>query len=156
MPIQKEFNQLHSVFKEFDVSIAYVFGSVAAEKAGPLSDLDIAVLFYNTVSADEHFERCLHMSASIRQIVGVRKVDVVALNSEHNPLLRFNAVFKGRAIFVDDVQVRIRLERRVRQQYEDTRALRERQFAVIKSKLEKKTPRSMLPGSEYLQKILSK
>ena len=42
--------QLNEILEKSGVQLAYIFGSFAKDKVGPLSDLDIAVLFSKEVS----------------------------------------------------------------------------------------------------------
>ncbi|MGI8426524.1 MAG: type VII toxin-antitoxin system MntA family adenylyltransferase antitoxin [Actinomycetota bacterium] len=62
---------------EPDVLVAYLFGSWARGKSGPLSDVDIAVLL-NPES--DPWKRRLALLATVAQVVGSEKADVVILN----------------------------------------------------------------------------
>lgn len=114
------------------VQVAYIFGSVAKGTFGPLSDVDIAVLF--TSNSNEWYEQKMKLMEGLVWIFGIPKVDVVVLNTAE-PVLAHRAVYEGHPIFVRDETARIRLERKILDMYLDTAFLRKVQRAAISEHL---------------------
>jgi predicted nucleotidyltransferase len=87
-----------------DVLAAYLFGSVSEGREGPLSDVDIAVLFRPGLAQDQMW----HMEDALGVIVSQRlpgyTIDLMALNL--SPLrFRFEVISKGQAFYsADDSQ----------------------------------------------------
>lgn len=63
-----------------DVELAYLFGSQASGRAGPLSDVDVAVLLRGQPSQEVQTERTLDFSGDIVRLLHRDDVDVVVLN----------------------------------------------------------------------------
>ncbi len=111
------------------VQVAYLFGSAAKGTMGPLSDVDVAVIFNSP--QDNWYENRLKLMEGLVWIFGVQKVDVVVLNNAE-PVLAHRVVFEGQPIFVRDEALRIRTEKKVLGAYLDTAYLRRVQRASIK------------------------
>lgn len=91
-----------------DVLVAYLFGSVARGKAGPLSDVDVAVLL---AEDGDPFTAFLEVAEEVARIVGPERADVVFLN-EAPVALAYRVLRDGRLILCRDEEARI--EHRVR------------------------------------------
>ena len=79
------------------VSAAYIFGSHADGKAGPLSDIDIAVLFKNDMSKRDMDEKKTILASEIPSIICTDDFDLIVMN--HAPLLmKFNIIRSGRVL----------------------------------------------------------
>ncbi len=72
-----------------DIVLAFLFGSAAAGRVTPASDLDIALLFRETPSR----ERVEDIRAGLEQATG-REVDLVLLN-DASPIIRMQVLKKG-------------------------------------------------------------
>ena len=127
--------KLAPIFKKHQVALAYLFGSHAHGRVTPLSDVDIAVVFSNKVSKDEQFHLELSLMADIGLVFEVGRVDIVNLKRVKEPLIKHRAVFYGQPIFVTDEAQRFELERIIRRDYEDTKHLRETQYAIMRQQL---------------------
>lgn len=114
------------------VQVAYLFGSAAKGQVGPLSDVDIAVLFNSDPS--QWHEQKLKLMEGLVWIFGVPKVDVVVLNSAE-PVLAHKAIIEGQPIFIRDETARVRTEKKILGAYLDTAFLRRVQRASIKEHL---------------------
>lgn len=97
----------------------YLFGSLAEGKAHPLSDVDIALLFDETLSPQQMFERTLALGAMIEQVLPVA-VDVIPLNRA-GPLLRFQVIQKGRLVLERDRTQRCLFHMRTMNAYYDAK-----------------------------------
>lgn len=104
-----------------DVVAVYLFGSVARERVGPRSDVDVAVLLRDGLSSEETFEQRLQLLGDLGSFSD-REVDVVVLNTA--PLLLQQQVLKyGRVIYERDSLDRIRFEVRARKTYFDVKPM---------------------------------
>jgi len=118
------------------VIVGYLFGSVMRGTMGPRSDIDVAVFFDNTqIPETEQFKETLALSADIAQAFSVENVDVINLNSQTNPVLRYEAVVNGEAIFVKDPSVKTQLARAILREYENTRYLRETSYRILREQI---------------------
>ena len=117
--------KLNEIFKENQVTLAYLFGSAARGKMTPLSDIDIAVLFSDEVKKDDYFDKILCLAHEIGKVLEIDRVDVINLGTVTSPLLKHNAVFGGKLIFGEDTKLQFELESGIMKEYEDTKYLRE-------------------------------
>lgn len=129
---QKQLTQIRRVLKTNGVILAYIFGSFARGKVGHLSDFDIAVVFSKKISQREHFDKQLEIASEIGNIMKIERVDVINLETASGPLLKRNAVFGGKIILGEKAKIRFNLERKIMQEYEDTKYLREVQYYYLR------------------------
>lgn len=80
------------------VQIAFLFGSQARDGAGPLSDVDLAVLLDDTVDPKNYFNYKVEMTADLMGVLGRNNVDLVVLN-QATPLLKYQVVRDGVVLF---------------------------------------------------------
>ncbi|MGH2592759.1 MAG: nucleotidyltransferase family protein [Anaerolineae bacterium] len=59
---------LRELFARDSVALAYVYGSQARSDAGPLSDVDVAVLFQPEMPPSEHNDRLLHLIGELMSV----------------------------------------------------------------------------------------
>jgi len=114
---------------EESVKVAYLFGSHARGEAGPLSDLDIAVLL------DAHLEKRKCLDLRLRLINGISsilktdKLDVVVMNNA--PLsLNYNIVSKGRILYSKNDLERVKFETHILSRYLDRKYYDERHIKM--------------------------
>ena len=105
------------------VVLAYLYGSQARGNAGPLSDVDVAVLFGPNVSESERFNRVLHLIGELGSVFHRDDVYVVDL-AEASPLLRHRVYYNGRLLYCADDAERVRFETTALRDYMDTEPLR--------------------------------
>ncbi|MDQ7825460.1 MAG: nucleotidyltransferase domain-containing protein [Candidatus Eremiobacteraeota bacterium] len=83
------------------VSLIYIFGSVAADKATPMSDIDIAVLFEHLPGGDPAYEEILSemvLTASEALRLPEERIDIKALNG--SPLFfQYQVISKNSVIY---------------------------------------------------------
>jgi predicted nucleotidyltransferase len=105
------------------VVVAYLFGSQATGRAGPLSDVDVAVVFDGSLDERARFDLQLRVREETVAAVRHDSVDVAVLNGA-SPLLRHRVVRDGRVLVDRDPLVRVRFEARAILDYLDTAPLR--------------------------------
>jgi predicted nucleotidyltransferase len=115
------------------VLAAMLIGSQARGTAGPLSDIDIAVLYDPGLDSEARLRLQLDLMRSGSRALGTSEVDVVMLNRA-SPLMRHRAVRDGRLLVDRDSVARVRFEARALLDYLDTAPLRaERSRGLRKS-----------------------
>ena len=91
------------------VLFAYLFGSLAERKEGPLSDVDVAVFLTNKC-ATSHFDVKLSLLADFCRALGRNDVDVVVLNHTRNLMLLDGIIRSGVVLLDQDPQLRADFE----------------------------------------------
>jgi hypothetical protein len=111
------------------VKAAWLFGSVAEGRDGPLSDLDVAVLGCAELSFDERAQ----LAADLERAAG-RRCDVVVV--EHaSPVLGMEIVRSGRRLFCRDEEAADRWEDFALRRYLGTAHLRRIVHAYLREDL---------------------
>lgn len=82
---------------EADVVFAYLFGSQSTGKAGPRSDIDVAV--YLRDDGVDAFETRLRLAGVLARAIGTDALDVVVLNTA--PLSLAGRILTTRRVLVD-------------------------------------------------------
>lgn len=97
-----------------EVRLAYLFGSRAGGKTGPLSDFDFGVLLTDDADPDARY----HLAGELAGLLGVPRVDVIPL--EKAPIeLAYNVVATGERLYEQDVATRVDFEAKVLSKYGD-------------------------------------
>jgi predicted nucleotidyltransferase len=112
------------------VKFAYLFGSIASGKAGPLSDLDMAIYLDRRLDS---FKYRLQLMERLARLLKSEKFDLVVLNSA--PVVLKYEVVKNGVILKDDRPRRVMFETAVLQEYLDTAYLRKVQREYIQQQL---------------------
>lgn len=110
------------------VTLVSVFGSRIEGKAGPLSDVDVAVLPASR-SLDERLLLACDLAALASEAFGVpdNRVDIAFLDEDPPPWLLFEALVKGVVVYCADRSLLASLRLRALSEYLD--------FEVFKRKL---------------------
>ncbi len=122
------------------MELAMLFGSYARGTAGPLSDLDIAVLFKPDLSKTERFLFRGEIAEDVRRIVaqtsGSRSkgVDVVDLDSAP-PLLKFEVFRDGKVLWTASDELLVDAKVDAIRKYLDTKPLRRVQAEYLVERL---------------------
>lgn len=103
-----------------EVVVAYLFGSAARGRAGPLSDLDVAVLLGEGADAAS---AQLDLIGDLAAATGTDRVDVVVLNEAPSELA-FRVLRDGRLLLCRDDAARVRHRVRTILEYLDLEPLR--------------------------------
>jgi len=83
--------------KQDFVSVAYVFGSTAEGRRGPLSDIDIAVLMKKKLNKKERNKKKMFLIGGISSILKTDNFDLVVMN-DAPLLLKHNIIKTGRVL----------------------------------------------------------
>lgn len=93
-------HKLQSLFRKYpEIKLVYLFGSQVSGDIGPLSDYDFAVYFSEKISSSRRWKVVLKLNAELMSLLKVNQVDIVDLNSQVEPLLKYNAIRYGRLIY---------------------------------------------------------
>ncbi len=106
--------------KQEHIRLAYLFGSAAKGKAGKLSDVDIAVLFDDSLSKKKRFKLQLNLIGDIAALLKTDKVDLVDIDDAALSL-KFEIIKANCPVFVRDKTLKIDFEQEVMSRYLDRR-----------------------------------
>jgi len=123
LDIQQYAPQLRRLFADHGVVLAYLFGSQAEGKAGPLSDVDVAVLLGPQVEREHWFQTQLDLIGELMDLFHRNDVDVVILN-EATPVVAHEVVQFGQALYEAEPGTRVDFEVATLRRYVDTEPLR--------------------------------
>lgn len=130
--IQPLLPELQRLFQEHRVILAYLFGSQASGKAGPLSDVDIAVLFAENLSSRMRFRLRCRLIAELMGVFRRNDVEVVDL-AEASPLLRNQVRRYSQLLYCQDDRQRVRFQTETLRDYLDTKPIRQvQQYDLLK------------------------
>lgn len=102
-----------------DVGVAYLFGSVAEGKTGPLSDIDVAVYLDEKMNKSERGDKKLSLINEISGVLGTDNFDLVVMNDISHT---FNyEIIKHGKVLSSDEGVRVEMETKILSQYLDRR-----------------------------------
>ena len=102
-------HRVSQLFAAHGVALAYLYGSQARGESGPLSDVDIAVLFTGNLSKQARFQHVLALCYELGVVLQRDDVQVVDLQ-EASPLLRHRIYYDGHLLYCPDDVVRVRFE----------------------------------------------
>ena len=101
-----------------EIQAAYIFGSVAAGRARPDSDVDIAVLVDRRVRPTLMLKYRLKLIADLGSALRRSDVEVVILN-QASPLLAHRVLSQGTLVFERSASARVRFQVRTASRYFD-------------------------------------
>lgn len=113
------------------VKFAYLFGSVAKGKAGPLSDLDLAVYLDGRL---DFFKHRLGLREALAKALKTENFDLVVLNKA--PLVLKHEIVKNGIVLKEGRPRRVMFEAAVSQEYLDTAYLRSVHYRYMREQLE--------------------
>jgi len=134
-PIDSLSPELEGLFRERPVRLAYLFGSMATGRTHAGSDVDIAVLLDESLTADARFAERLELIGRLSRIFRTDGVDVAVLN-DAGPVLAYEVLRSGILLFSVDEETRVEFQVRALRVYEDTRPLREVLARAMAARLE--------------------
>jgi predicted nucleotidyltransferase len=127
--------QMKQIFIDNGVVLAYLFGSQAEGKAGPLSDVDIAVLLGIHVAREQWFQVQLDLMGALMGLFHRDDVDVVILN-QATPVLAHEVVQSGQILYEARPGIRTDFELASLRRYVDTEPLRRLQDRRLLERVE--------------------
>nr|WP_321496866.1 nucleotidyltransferase domain-containing protein [uncultured Methanolobus sp.] len=113
LPLLREF-----FLKEESVELAYLFGSVAEDTAGPLSDVDIGVYLSETLTEKERIYKRIDLINELSDLLRSDKLDLLVVN-DASPVLSFEVIRPNVTIFSRDENLRVDVECRIMSVYLD-------------------------------------
>jgi hypothetical protein len=113
------------------VALGYLFGSVAQDRMGPLSDIDVGVLSFPNIET-EQFPGVL--ADELCRALQTDRVDLVDLRDAPIPL-RCRVIRDGKLLVSRDERVRERFETASIMRYLDMKPVRERCFEVARRQI---------------------
>lgn len=95
-------SRYENTLKEFfsgkeGILCAYLFGSIAADKDNLYSDVDIAVLYGDSVAPSEYTDKQIDLSVELSRLLD-RNVDIIILNNA-GPYLKFQVIKGGIRVY---------------------------------------------------------
>ena len=117
--------------KRREIRAAYLFGSAATGRAGPDSDLDVAVLLAGPLGASRSLTYRLKLMTDLGAALHRSDVDVVILN-DASPLLAHRVLSKGTLVFERSASDRVRFQVRIASLYADLVPMFETQIRYLK------------------------
>ncbi|MEK7673266.1 MAG: nucleotidyltransferase domain-containing protein [Patescibacteria group bacterium] len=110
--------KIKKIFSGFPaVKLVYFFGSRARNDFGPLSDYDFAV-YIEEANSKKRFNIKLDLFAELSLLLKTDKVDIVILNDQISPELKYNIINEGKLIYEKE-PYRVLVEPRVLNEYFD-------------------------------------
>ena len=133
--MQKEIlSKIQKFFKKKKgINLVYLYGSKAKNKQKLGSDIDLGVLLNSSVSEEEYSQIRLNLTTQLMNLLNFDKIDLVILN-QSPPLLCYQAVLKGKILYIQNKEKRTDFELKVLREYEDTKFLRKIQSHYLKEK----------------------
>lgn len=120
------------VKKRSEIQAAYVFGSVAAGRSRPDSDIDVAVLVAETIRPSRRLKYRLVLMADLGAALRRTDVDVVILN-EASPLLAHRVLATGTLVYERSASARVRFQVRTAGRYLDLLPMFETHIKYLKA-----------------------
>ena len=128
-----QFDQLIPVFAaDRAIELAFMFGSHARGEAGPLSDVDIALLLSAGVPRDQYLDYRLNYGAAIADAIHDDRVEVIILNTA--PVALAHQVVQGRILYECTVEARVQYVVAVQRKYLDLKSF----FAIDHSYMQQR------------------
>ncbi|GFP28931.1 type VII toxin-antitoxin system MntA family adenylyltransferase antitoxin, partial [Candidatus Hakubella thermalkaliphila] len=114
---EPDLKRLADYLSKYPVIMAYLFGSEAKSKAGPLSDVDIAVFIDKGIDKSGRFDLRLRLSNELSSIMG-RRVDLVILND--TPVqLSFEIIKGGELVLCRCQSTKVDVEKEILLKFRD-------------------------------------
>ena len=106
-----DFGKLAEIFRDYSyIASAHLFGSCAAEKAGPMSDMDIALLLKEPYpKGRELIHEEDYLSCRISKVLSVKEIDLIDMNSQ-GAVFQHTVLRTGKLIYDADRDFRVKFK----------------------------------------------
>lgn len=115
-----------------EIDFAYLFGSLATGRDGPLSDVDVA--FFLNGKRSNFFKTRLTVITDLMDLFNRNEIDAIPLN-DASPLLRFKVIKNGCLLFQKNKSQRINFEIKSSFEYLDFKPLLDRYFKYLAQRI---------------------
>ncbi len=105
-------------FERTPVVFAYLFGSVAQGRAGPASDVDVAVYLEPDAPPERYLHLSLELAGTLSEASGVGGIEVLVLNEAPLPI-KGRVVRQRIVLFSRDEPARVAFESRTLREFFD-------------------------------------
>ncbi len=132
---QEKLNKLTKFLeKDSDILLAYLFGSQAQNNAGPLSDIDLAVLL-TAASKKDIFAKKLNLLREFTKIFAGDDIDLVILN-EAPLVLKYHILKDGKPLYIYDEELHLRIIRKTISEYLDFKPVLAFHYQALQKRIE--------------------
>ena len=122
--IKDQFKESLDIFvDEFNISLIYIFGSLAKGNHRKSSDMDIAILINGEIDGWTK----LNIFGALVDIFKREDIDLVILNNV-NEVLRFQVIKYGKIIYMKNLYTKVMFESRTMSEYMDKEHFRNTQY----------------------------
>lgn len=91
--------KLKTLFRRYPkIKLAYLFGSRANGKVGPLSDYDFA-FYLGEKDSEKRFDLKLELITKLSSLLKTEHIDVVILNDTQSPEFKYNIIQEGKLLY---------------------------------------------------------
>jgi predicted nucleotidyltransferase len=123
--IKQKLEQLMPIFKQEQVQLVYLFGSLSQREKG--HDVDLAILTKEAPA--------FHLQAAITSYLDTERLDLVDLR-QASPVLKFEIVRTGRLLYSANETVEEQFVLSTLRQYKDTAWLRQQQDRYLRERMQ--------------------
>lgn len=113
-----DFRKLKEYFKNKPVRLVYLMGSQASGQTKPYSDVDMAVLFDQNLSAKQRFNIRIELLSNLAKFLGTDNIDLIDLQNA-SPLFAYEAIKHRKELYVEDENIRVNFETKALANYFD-------------------------------------
>ncbi|MBN1352541.1 nucleotidyltransferase domain-containing protein [candidate division KSB1 bacterium] len=132
--IKAHSENLKTIFLRNHVLFAYLFGSVVREQTNKMSDIDFAVYFQETFSADVCLEHRLNLILELNNTLK-HPIDILVLNNRYDELV-LEVLKNGSMIYKQDAEALREFRYRFTRQYLDFLPYREIYYEFMLERIE--------------------
>jgi predicted nucleotidyltransferase len=118
--------------KENSIELLILFGSHASEETHPKSDIDVAIKLNRGTEISK-----LELIYKLNDLFDGKKIDLVILTADTDPLLLYEVFFNGMPLYEEDQGIFEKEKLRAWKLYIDTEKLRVMQKQYLKKFVEK-------------------
>jgi len=128
---------LEAILPGYPITLAYLYGSAAAGRATPLSDVDVALVASEEIDSYRQLKMELRIETQLAEQANIRNAEVRIIN-EATLAIRGQVACGGILLYCNDEEARVRFETSTRDEYFDyvpiARQLRQAFFADIRER----------------------